>query len=183
MRLPRAWVKIVFFSLEAGVLILLFWLLTPVFPGFSFVLSVKEDSVDDFIAGSFERTALTSEPGREGVRLLPLGLAGEWVVDSHRLPLKLNNLSAVAYMGKIFVAGGDDEFGTRRREVYSTTINADGSLQPWVTLPVSLPVGLSSGAMVIYPHSELTASLYYIGGIRDDNTFSDKVYHSVVTLS
>ncbi len=179
---------------EAFFLALALLFLLPSSPALSFALKLREDTTDDFADGSFRFTALTPEGG---VRLLPLWAGGQWVTDSQRLPLALSSLSAVAWQGKIFVVGGDDDPGCRRREVYSTTINPDGSLQPWVTLPESswLPDqgtdqcqgtepgrdGLSSGALVLYPHSDTTATLYYIGGIRDDNTVSPKVYMATVT--
>ncbi|MEM2446323.1 MAG: hypothetical protein QW734_06665 [Candidatus Bathyarchaeia archaeon] len=181
-----------FFLLEAVFLAIALLVLLPSTPSLSFALKLSEDSVEDFADGTFRFTALTPEGG---VRLLPLWYGGQWVSDSQSLPIPLSSLSAVAWQGKIFVVGGDDQNGCRRREVYSTTINPDGSLQPWVTLPQSawLPDqgtdncqgegsdGLSSGALVLYPHSEITATLYYIGGIRDDNTVSPKVYMAIVT--
>lgn len=183
---------VVFFIAEAIFLTTALLLLLPSTPSFSFALKLSEDSVEDFADGTFRFTALTPEGG---VRLLPLWQGGQWVTDSQSLPIPLSSLSAVAWQGKIFVVGGDDADGCRRREVYSTTINFDGSLQPWITLPSSswLPAqgtgscpgegrdGLSSGALVLYPHSEITATLYYIGGIRDDNTLSPKVYMATVT--
>ncbi|MCS7286081.1 MAG: hypothetical protein RMK30_02435 [Anaerolineae bacterium] len=184
------WLLVLF--MEAMFLLFVLLFLLPI-SSFSFALKVKEDSTEDFADGSFRFTALTPEGG---VRLLPLWQGGRWVTDTQSLPIALSSLSAVAWQGKIFVVGGDDSNGCRRREVYSTTINPDGSLQPWVTLPQDswLPKqnkgryecggvghdGLSSGALVLHPHSELTATLYYIGGIRDDNSISSKVYTATV---
>ncbi len=181
---------------EALILAVALLFLLPASPSFSFALKIREDSPEDFADGSFRFAALTPEGG---VRLLPLWTGGQWVTDSQRLPVALSSLSAVAWQGKIFVVGGDAQDGCRRREVYSATINPDGSLQPWVALPESswLPAqghgtdqcpgtgrdGLSSGALVLYPHSETTATLYYIGGIRDDNTTSPKVYMATVTAT
>jgi uncharacterized repeat protein (TIGR01451 family) len=190
----RKW--LLFFFAEALFLVIALLFLLPS-SSLSFALKFREDSTVDFADGAFYFTALTSEGG---VRLLPLWRGGQWVEDSQHLPVPLSSLSAVAWQGKIFVVGGDDQDGCRRREVYSTTINPDGSLQTWVTLPQSswLPSqgagsdscpansskdGLSSGALVIYPHSETTATLYYIGGIDNNNKLSPKVYMATVTAT
>jgi len=189
---------LLFFFVEALLLVAALLFLLPS-SSFSFALKLREDFTEDFADGTFRFTALTPEGG---VRLLPLWRGGQWVEDSQHLPVPLSSLNAVAWQGKIFVVGGDDQDGCRRREVYSTTINPDdGSLQPWVTLPESswLPAqgagndncpandpnkdGLSSGALVIYPHSETTATLYYIGGIDNANTPSPKVYMATVTAT
>ncbi len=186
--------RLLFFLLaEAFFMVLILLFLLPA-SSLSFALKISEDSTEDFADGSFRFTALTPEGG---VRLLPLWHGGEWRTDAQSLPEALSSLSAIAWQGKIFVVGGDDQNGCRRREVYSATINPDGSLQSWITLPESswLPDqgtqgpdqctglghdGLSSGALVLYPHSETTATLYYIGGIREDNSISPKVYMATV---
>ncbi len=85
------------------------------------------------------------------------GAAGSWT-ETTPLPQPLFAAGAAIFHGRIYVAGGNGSTGTPVAKVYSSKINADGTLGAWQTLP-DLPAALAY-------HQLVTAggSLYVLGG-------------------
>lgn len=81
-----------------------------------------------------------------------------WTLLPTRLPQPLSGASAVLFHGRVYLAGGNDVAGAPVASVYSARIRADGTLDPWITLP-DLP------AKVAF-HQLVTSAgyLYVLGG-------------------
>jgi hypothetical protein len=88
------------------------------------------------------------------------GSVGSWQTASNSLPTSLNNESAIAYNGYLYVLGGDANSGLLD-SVYYARLNSDGSVGSWQT-DNSLPADVANGAAV-----EANGDVYLIGG---DNT-------------
>ncbi len=99
------------------------------------------------------------------------GSVGSWTTASSSLPTAVNNESAVAYNGYLYVMGGDSASGLRS-SVYYAPLNSDGSVGAWQT-GSSLPSPVANGAAV-----EANGYLYIFGG--DDSGVLTSAYYTKI---
>ena len=100
------------------------------------------------------------------------GSVGTWTTASNSLPVALNNESAVAYNGYLYVIGGDANSGLLN-SVYYAPINSNGSVGTWQTSTNVLPNTVANGAAV-----EENGYLYLFGGDASGNLNS--VYYAPI---
>ncbi|MGQ9597810.1 MAG: hypothetical protein ACUVWZ_00160 [Anaerolineae bacterium] len=99
------------------------------------------------------------------------GQVGTWQLNSQSLPNSVYYAAAVEHEGALYVIGGagDSVFD----QVYYATVQADGSLDPFIATS-SLPEPLYDGLAIVY-EGESFDTLYYIGG-RNSITSTFRVY-------
>lgn len=118
--------------------------------------SITQTTVADFNPGTFYLTGMTKNPqgGGDGdgeVRLLTIGISqADWNPTSSRPFPALFGHAAAQKNGIIYVSGGlHDPTGYPINTIYTSTIQSDHTLSPWLPSPVSLPVSLTFHSMVI----------------------------------
>ena len=93
------------------------------------------------------------------------GTVGTWQALSSTLPQSLVGLSATAYNGYLYVAGGLNTNGAPQSTVYSAPINADGTLGSWTMSQNPLPTATAFGSMFAFG-----GKLYFIDGDPNNST-------------
>lgn len=100
------------------------------------------------------------------------GSVGSWLV-ANPLPYAVAYLSASVWKNTIYVVGGTD-VNTDYSNVYSATIQSDGSLSSWISQP-SLPIAISAQA------EAANGMLYVLGGEIDNGAaVANSVYYSKI---
>lgn len=161
-----------------------------IFSTYAFVIYKEEGTTDDFADGYFYSTALNSS-GTEYVQLSPVGLTGNWITQTKELPQGLYEVAAVLapdpnnyYKARIIAVGGSDAELNCHAEVYTTTVdisrNPNDNISAWVTQTNSLPEGRCGHAAAIYRHSDLTSTIFILGGYDDSGAFKDEIYQATV---
>jgi hypothetical protein len=85
------------------------------------------------------------------------GTVGDWQ-SGPDLPAGVEGAGAVIFRGYLYVAGGQNEAGEAVATTYRARVHADGSLEPWETLP-SMPRASAFGSLVNFgPY------IYSVGG-------------------
>ncbi|MFX1476300.1 MAG: Kelch repeat-containing protein, partial [Promethearchaeota archaeon] len=106
------------------------------------------------------------------------GGVGAWI-QTASLPQKLYYQSAFVSNGKIYVMGGCDE-SSATDKVYSTTIKADGSLEPWEEVEsLRLPKKLCRHSVVLAGNG----SVYLLGGEYNDLYINDVYFIPPLSLA
>lgn len=93
------------------------------------------------------------------------GTVSTWQTLSSTLPQPLVGMSATAYNGYLYVAGGLNTNGVPQSTVYSAPINTDGTLGTWTTATNSLPTATAFGTMFAFG-----GKLYFITGDANNST-------------
>ncbi|MHB0876004.1 MAG: hypothetical protein ACYC5O_08170, partial [Anaerolineae bacterium] len=152
---------------------------TPVAADGGFISERLADTIEDFTAGTFLRTALVNIPADDisAVQLLPVGLSGEWVLDPQTMQTARQDCAAVASGQYVYVLGGrsgNSFFSTVERFI----IGSDGSVstRAWVR---SMPTSLAGLSAFVYTTGSDTR-LYIVGGATTGFTPSPAVYSASV---
>ena len=156
---------------------------------YAFVVYLQEDTIDDFLDGTFYLTGLG--PADNTVILLPIGLTGEWR-PATSLPDARTELAAVASGNRIFVIGGYKWSGSApasyKTEIYSATVTEPytGTINGWTKIG-DLPVGLAGHRAVLHPTTAQTSTLFVLGGTIFDpeplvnaEVSVDTIYRAVI---
>lgn len=85
------------------------------------------------------------------------GTVGDWQAGPD-LPVAVEGAGAVIFRGYLYVAGGQTDAGEALAATYRARVHADGSLEPWETLP-TMPRASAFGSLVNFgPY------IYSVGG-------------------
>ena len=103
------------------------------------------------------------------------GTISSWTASTS-LPIRLSRHATVSYNNRIFVSGGySQDLGvSHSTNVYSTTVNTDGTIGSWTTL-TPLPKGFWYHSMVAY-----NDYLFVVGGYSSDYLVEDTVYSAKI---
>lgn len=118
------------------------------------------------VVNSFTNTIYTATINSDGT-------LGAWSLYGN-LPYIVGVHSLVVTKNRLFILGGATGPGTSSANVYSATINIDGTLGSWVA-STSLPVALYGGYCFITKNK-----LYYVGGSSGSNSVAT-VYSAIIS--
>jgi hypothetical protein len=93
------------------------------------------------------------------------GTVSTWQTLTSTLPQPLLGMSATAYNGYLYVAGGLNTNGVPQSTVYSAPINPDGSIGTWTTATNDLPTATGFGTMFAFG-----GKLYFLTGDPNNST-------------
>ncbi|MBU0491677.1 MAG: DUF11 domain-containing protein [Chloroflexi bacterium] len=149
--------------------------------------TVTQTTLEDFNAGELYHTGLTRSAigGGEGngeVRLLVVGIAGEWYTDTNHTGLPaLAGLAAVQHNGTIYVIAGDNGTAKTNAVYYSHIITTTHDLTNWQ--PTSaLPTGTYPYGLYHHGAAVLNNRIYVVGGWDQVNMtgFFNTVSHAPI---
>lgn len=99
----------------------------------------------------------------------PDGSVSSWEIEN-LLPQALYR-PAVAKVGNTILAVGGESSGGTQKTIYYTTINPDGSLEPWELSSNLLPIAAQGGSLAL-----VNNYLYYTGGYNSQDGYLNSVY-------
>ena len=97
------------------------------------------------------------------------GSIGAWTTEANSLPDLVDSATSVVFNGRIYTFGGFNGGQNFSSNVYSSSINHDGSIGPWETETNSLPNALGYATGVVYK-----SHVYIAGGF--DGGFYNTVF-------
>jgi N-acetylneuraminic acid mutarotase len=121
----------------------------------------------------YELGGVNGGGGTNAVYYAPLnndGSVGSWVTSSNTLPQNIDQATAVAYNGFIYLIGGYNG-GIRLNTIYYAPLNANGSVGSWTAALNTLPQHIDD-------LSSTTANgyVYVMGGIGNSGTVNTVYY-------
>ncbi len=134
--------------------------------------TVGDTTLEDFNAGALYHTGLTRSAAGGGdgdgeVRLLTMGIAGEWYTDTNATGLPgLFGHAAVQHNGYIYVIGGNNGVANIRH-VYRSRIQTEThDLSNWTTT-TPLPADVYTHGVYYHGAAVLNGYIYVVGGWDD----------------
>jgi len=146
--------------------------------------TVTQTTLEDFNEGDLYHTGLTRYTGGGGdgdgeVRLLTVGIAGEWYTNTNATGLPaLTGLAAVQHDGYIYVIGGYNGSARIRNVYYSRILTETHDLTNWQN---TTPLPASAYPNGVYQHGAAVVNRrIYVAGGWDQNAsdYFDTVAHA-----
>ncbi len=176
MKNRRRWATLLAVTLGLSLFLVLGWVLQ--------VLAVEQrrtqTTLEQFNEGSLYLTALTNQEDGE-VRLMTIGIAGEWITETNTTNLPgLMGHCVVYHEGVIFVAGGRQRTSSAEQEIYATTVDFEThDLANWGLAKI-LPASAYPNGVTMHGCAIVHDRLYVIGGLDALAQVQDDVVYAPI---
>lgn len=106
------------------------------------------------------------------------GSLASWV-QTTSLPERISRFGIIYTQNKLYIIGGWSHNAKYSNKVYYSTVNSNGTLNPWIET-YQLPAGLNRAGIVKSGNFIIVAGGNMLDKITDLNTNSNKVYYSKI---